>query len=306
MLDRSEEVRYDRCPVCSFAKVRRWRVKEVGDEAYPLDRCDSCGFAFVNPRPSLAFLSAFYAAVGHGNGAGAAREKADPRAVLARERAAPNSTIDARRMIETVGRLMGTADRGRLLDVGCGYGFFSREASAAGFEVVPLETAENEREVAREIAGVAPVACLFEDFDGAPASMSVVLMSQILEHARDVNVWMRKAGDLLIDGGILAIALPNFGSVFRLVLQEREAYICPPAHLNFFDAGSLSALLEKHGFRVERTQWVTRVPDSALKRRLPRALAPFLPIAAAASRGCSRLIDTARLGMMLNLYARKV
>jgi hypothetical protein len=79
-------------------------------------------------------------------------------------------------------------------------------------------------------------------------------MSQILEHVSDVNSWMRNAWGLLKRGGTIAIALPNFNSMFRLVLGRRDPYIIPPEHLNFFSTGNLKALLSKHGFKVIREE----------------------------------------------------
>ena len=87
------------------------------------------------------------------------------------------------------------------------------------------------------LTGLDPVASSFEDFECAPSSFSAVLMSQILEHVCDINQWIIKAHDILADDGVLAIALPNFGSVFRRVMQEKSPYITPPEHLNFFNPG---------------------------------------------------------------------
>ena len=75
-------------------------------------------------------------------------------------------------------------------------------------------------------------------------------MSQILEHACDINLWMEKVHGLLKEEGLVAIAVPNFNSFLRFFLEEREPYITPPAHLNFFSPTSLGRLLEKHGFRA--------------------------------------------------------
>jgi hypothetical protein len=127
-------------------------------------------------------------------------------------------------------------------------------------------------------------------------------MSQILEHAHDIGGWMDKSRDLLAPGGLLAIALPNFDSLARRLLQEREPFICPPEHLNFFSAGSLTRLVEAHGFTVAATEWVTRVPRASLARRLPGALVPLADLAGKVATG---LVDAARLGSVLRLYARK-
>ncbi|MBF0307165.1 MAG: class I SAM-dependent methyltransferase [Alphaproteobacteria bacterium] len=290
-------VRSETCPVCRSA-IRPWRVKTTGDQAFAIDRCGTCGYAFVNPRPGLDVLTRHYARLGHG------REATDARSVLERERTFPNSTVDAARMLATIGALAGGGVGGRFLDVGCGYGFYAARARAAGFEVIALDLAENERGIAEAIGGVTPLACSFEAFECAPGSIRVVLMSHVLEHAFDVQAWIAKAHRILAEDGLLAVALPNFGSLFRLVMQEREPYVCPPDHLNFFDPGSLGRLLAGHGFAVEAVQWVSRLPLTAFEKRLP-ALKPVLPLVGAASWACLRLIDGLRLGATISVYARK-
>jgi len=298
--------RYETCPVCD-GSFKIWRTKVVMEEKYNIDRCKTCGYAFVNPRPSLDFLMNFYSSFGHSHDGGANLIE-DIEAVIARECRYPNSSLDARRMISVINSLLRNknTESKKFLDVGCGYGFFSKEAKDTGFDVLALELARNEGKIAQEMAGVEPIACSFEEFEQGDKSFGIVLMSQILEHALDVNLWMSKAHDLLADDGILAIALPNFGSIFRLVMQEKEPYICPPAHLNFFNPNNLGELLQKHGFVVEKTQWVSRLPSSSFEKRLPGFGQPFLPLVNAMSTATLGAVDFLHLGMTINVYARKI
>jgi len=289
--------------VCS-SQIKMWRVKNVGNENYKLDLCESCGYSFVNPRPSLSFLKHYYTLFGHGHDL-IGKEAPNLTSILADEHNYPNSTLDAVRLIKTIKVLANNVCNNRFLDVGCGYGFFSKEALDAGFEVIALELAENERKIAKEMTGLNPAACSFEDFECAPESLSVVFMSQILEHALDINLWIKKSHDCLVNDGILAIALPNYGSIFRIIMQENDPYICPPAHLNFFTPNSLSRLLEKHGFKVEVVQWVSRIPKRTFEKRLPQFGKPLLRIANAVSSALLKIVDTLHLGMMINVYGRK-
>ncbi len=300
----SEQKQYNVCPICSSA-IKTWRVKRVGSDTYNLDLCGTCGYSFVNPRPSLQFLMDYYSSFGHGH-VGAGNEAPDLKTVLAKEQNDPNSTVDAKRLIKTIKSLVKNHKSNRFLDVGCGYGFFSKEALNAGFDVVALELAKNERAIAKEITGLNPAATSFEEFECAPESLGVVFMSQILEHALDVNLWIKKSRDFLVNDGIIAIALPNYGSIFRMIMQENEPYICPPAHLNFFNPQSLSRLLENHGFKIEAVQWISRIPKRTFEKRLPRLVKPLLPVIDVASSASLKIVDALHLGMMINVYGRKL
>jgi SAM-dependent methyltransferase len=294
------------CPICS-SSVHPWRTKVTSHGDFAITRCAECGYAFVNPRPTLQCLMEFYSTRGHGGPAAVSLSE-----IAAREAAHPNSTRDAGRIIQTTRRLVSDLSGrspARLLDIGCGYGFFSAEAIRQGFDVTALELAETERSMARQIAGLTPIAESFESFQAASRSFHAILMSHVLEHALDVNEWVRKAGSLVAPGGVLAIALPNFGSFLRLALQEEDPYVCPPAHLNYFSARSLSLLLKRHGFNVEQIQWISRInPAVVLQRLLPRrgkSQGISLRVVDTALRGALGAADWLRLGMILNVYARK-
>ena len=305
MPNRSEEkVVLQTCPICS-GSITFWRNKVSKGEKYSINLCHDCGFCFVNPRPSMVFLEDFYATSGHTHDI---QEKnlPDLSVVLAREQVEPNSSIDAKRMIGTIHELINQDGHNTLLDVGCGFGFFSRQALDEKFQVTAIETADNERKVAKQMTGLEPLPLLFEDYTAPDGSTKVVLMSQILEHALDVNEWMDKVHTLLIKDGIVAIALPNYNSIFRRLMQEKEPYICPPAHLNFFSSQSLSTLLEKHGFVVEAVQWVSRMPKSSFDKRLPSFAKFLLPLIHFSANMVLKLIDAVGMGTMINVYARKV
>lgn len=299
----ADAIVHDRCPAC-LSPVAPWRTKTAAGVAYRIDRCTGCGYAFVNPRPGLDAILAYYrsaAASGlHGNAGGSLA------AALAQERAYPNAVVDARRMIATIAALAPAGTPRRLLDVGSGYGFFSREALDADFDVAAIELGDDERRIYREMTGREAADTSFESYTCPPGTQSAVLMSQILEHAIDVEAWVAKVYDCLVPGGILAVALPNFVGLSRLLLQDRDPSICPPVHLNYFSPHSLGRLLGRSGFTVEATQWVSRIPDSALTRRLSGPAAALLPLARVALRAGLAAVDAARLGIIVNVYARKV
>ena len=49
--------------------------------------------------------------------------------------------------------------------MGCGYGFFSREALRKGFEGVAIELASNERAIAERMTDLKPMRVSFEGFE---------------------------------------------------------------------------------------------------------------------------------------------
>jgi SAM-dependent methyltransferase len=188
-----------------------------------------------------------------------------------------------------------------VLDVGCGYGFFSAAAAKRGFAVDSIEVAPLERKIAEELFKIRPIQSGFEEFI-APRSYDGIILSQVLEHAREPVKWIRKSHDLLNEKGVVAIALPNFGSIFTDALKERDPYVIPPAHLNYFSSRSLSGLVERNGFEVLQVETFTRIPRRSFDRRVGKMLGGL------AHSICSvgfRSLDVFLKGNMLNLYARR-
>jgi len=297
-----EKQNYDNCPICS-SRISEWKTKETDTGKYRIDRCVACGYAFVNPRPSFEFLMRYYSSHGHSHNKDTDNKSLE--LILEKEKHYPNSTIDARRIIKTIIGLSPDNQKKNFLDVGCGYGFFTSEALRNKFEVVALELASTEREIAIQMTGLIPVSTSFEEFEYERESFSTILMSQILEHAFDIRSWISKANNLLIVNGLLVIALPNFDSIFRLIMNENEPFICPPTHLNFFSPKNISFFLESQGFKVEKIQYVSRIPPQTFEKRIPMPAKMALPIINGMTGLTLKLLDVLHLGMIINVYARK-
>jgi SAM-dependent methyltransferase len=254
----AEEIHHTACTLCD-GPISRVFTKEGPAGIFQIDRCRRCGFAFVNPTPSLEYIVGYYSTAGHGEGV---MHRTAAEAVAA-EDASPNSTLDAARVAGNLARL--TAGR-KALDVGCGYGFFSRALQQCGFACEALEIADRERRIASELLGFEPQASTFEDFQGG--AYDAIVMSQVLEHAREPLAWLDKAYSLLIPGGVLAIALPNFGGLVTDVLGPRDPYVTPPEHLNYFTPRNLTAAARRVGFEPAEVGSLSRISPEVFSRRL--------------------------------------
>jgi SAM-dependent methyltransferase len=215
------------------------------------------------------------------------------------------SVIDAKRIVKNVSKFTNNVNGLNFLDVGCGHGLISREAMNSEFHVIALELSDIERDVAYSLTKTMPINSSFEDYICDADSFDVINLSQILEHVVDINLWTSKSYYCLKKGGVLAIALPNFNSFLRLILKEGDPYICPPVHLNFFSKKNLIKLLDIHGFDVEYSEFISRIPDEALLKRIPNFLLFTLPIVKILVSAIFKIFDILHIGIMINIYARK-
>lgn len=289
-----------KCLICG-ERAELWGEKRSQEEVFEIYRCCSsdCGFSFSAFRPTPEDISRIYGKSGHGS-----TTRADISQILRLEKEYPNSTLDSERIISEIRLQLDPVVGNDLLDIGAGYGFFSKCAIQAGFNVTALEFAAAESQIFKEITGVTPVESSFEDYAAGEKAFSAILMSQVLEHASDFDLWIRKAATALKPGGILAVAVPNYNSLIRYILGINEPHICPPEHVNFFTEKSLGRLLDKHGFFVQKAHTISRLNPSTLSRRVHAGkpgeilLRPFIAT-------ISGLMDAANMGMYLNIYAKR-
>ncbi|HXJ01055.1 MAG TPA: class I SAM-dependent methyltransferase [Micropepsaceae bacterium] len=214
-------------------------------DGFDVIACDVCGFRHVIPLPDpsaleQAYREAYYTVekptfLSH---AGEDQEWA---------------SLAQRDRLESFERLL-PPNRRRILDIGCGPGFFLKTAQERGWIVRGLEPSRQAAEHARGL-GIAIV----EDFFSARTAASLghydaVHLNNVLEHVPNPLTLMRLARDLLTPGGVLCLNVPNDFTPFqegaRSSLSLPEWWVAPPHHLNYFDFESLSHLVTRLGFAV--------------------------------------------------------
>ena len=290
------------CILC-HGEIGRWASKAGAGRTFHYDRCRRCGFAFVNPRPTLAALGRFYEQYDVESTEGDRSVTGQPK-----ETRVPRADWRHRRLVRRALSLRPAP--GRLLDVGCGFGGIVAAALEAGLQPTGLEAnTEMCAAVARLGPPVTCVAGLFEQFAAPPRSFDYIVMSHVLEHAHDPYGFVAKAHALLAPGGVVWIELPNFDGVYRRLGGTRDPMLWPPAHLNHFNRSSLPLLCERVGLRVAVVRDSFVVPRNVLSKRLgkrARVLAPLVEAGTVAAAGVAKVLTKAtRSGVILSVAAMK-
>ncbi len=148
--------------------------------------------------------------------------------------------------------------RRRLLDIGCGPGFFLKTALARGWSAHGIEPSRQAAAHARSLG--AEVTEDFFNWNSAQklGRFDVVNLTNVLEHVADASQTLSRASNLLEPGGVLCVGVPNDFSLFqiaaRTVADTGDWWLAPPHHLNYFDFESLQNAIEKLDLKVvERT-----------------------------------------------------
>ncbi|MBK8515208.1 MAG: methyltransferase domain-containing protein [Saprospiraceae bacterium] len=159
----------------------------------------------------------------------------------------------------------------------------------------------HERNIFFELNGFYPLHISYEDFI-PEKKFANIIMSQVLEHVNDPNNWILKSSTILQKNGIVIIALPNFGSIFKKIMKSKEPFIIPPYHLNYFTHKSLKTLLNNNDFEVIYSNTVTRIPLNKKFSHFPKIVIPILSLF---GNLVLRFIDLLGYGSIINIYAKK-
>ena len=212
-------------------------------------RCGACGFAFVDPIPGAEALSHLY------RGESDISADSYPKAASRMRRAFIKAIKFARYI------------RGRdVIDVGCGGGFVAEAMRRAGGRAVGLDLSERAIAYARQRFPSCEFACgSIEEFLAGRRSFDFVYCSEVIEHVPDAEAFAAALARLCRRRGRLFVTTPDIGHwrVPRDILSWD-----PPRHVRYFTARSLTLLLQRHGFAVQRKIFKVKPGLQLLAERL--------------------------------------
>ena len=146
---------------------------------------------------------------------------------------------------------------GRLLDFGCGWGFFLGVARERGWEPYGLDPLPGHAVHARAKFGATVVTDILRDDTFPPNFFDAITAFQVFEHLPDPAGDLARLHRMLKPGGVILIEIPNIDTWSARLLGPRHRHFVQD-HLTFFSARTLALLLEKHGFQVLNTYHPTR------------------------------------------------
>ena len=143
------------------------------------------------------------------------------------------------------------ARSGRLIEMGCAYGFFLDEARKS-FKTYGVEVSDAAR--ASCIARGLEVTSTLDAETLARGPFDVAVMLDVIEHLINPGDVLMRLHSAMGPGATLLITTGDFGSALARMMGRRWRLMTPPQHLWFFSQRTLAALLARHGFRVQRVE----------------------------------------------------
>lgn len=173
-----------------------------------------------------------------------------------------------RPMYEAFGEQYLKGRRGRLLDLGCGLGFFVRfVANNYPWEALGVETSAAAVKFARETLGLQSVFhCAVNEASFPDQHFDVICLWDVIEHLADPGPLLMELSRLLKNDGVLFLHTPNVhlqlpkARIKRLIfgMDPGRHYLEARDHLNLYSMKTLERVLARAGF--DRVRFVHLPP----------------------------------------------
>lgn len=207
---------------------RRDYTHSVTDDEFHVVKCVKCGFVFVNPRPNIHEIHAYYTDefyLSH----------------LTAEQLLAETRVRNKAKCAMIGRF----NPGRLLDIGCQKGEFLYEAQRNGWQVNGIEFSDKPPNLFH-------LPIFYGSVEEAPYPadyFDLVTMWAVLEHVHDPRSTLSYIRRVLKKQGRAFVLVPNFNSIPGRLMRHDDV----PRHLVMFTPDTFKRMAEEEGFRVVRT-----------------------------------------------------
>ena len=211
-------------------------------------RCRHCGLIRTAPRPTAASIGHYYP---ESYSPYATTEVTGERTPRKRGLLFRIARAVSKRLVELNTEVTPDIPKGRMLEIGCASGSFLAHMAAQGWAVEGIEFGESAAAKARA-AGFRVQVSSIESAVDPDEPFDLVVGWMVVEHLHDPVAALTKLASWVAPGAWLAISTPNAASLdFRLFRRAGYA-LQVPTHLYHFSPTTLSALLARSGWSVER------------------------------------------------------
>jgi len=234
------------CPLCEgsrYEEIYLARDRHYGiPGVYRVVRCADCSLVFLNPMFSDEELSALYPAdyYAYSDNSGANQGNELLKRILGYRLGTRDPTFPA---------------LGRMLDLGCGVGAFLRRMREAGWETYGVEISKAAAESGRQTAGLNIFSGTLAQAQFPAEWFDYVRSNHSFEHISCPGETLDEVRRILKADGKLMIGVPNIDSLNARMFGQYWWYLGAPVHTFTYSVQTLSALLNKHGFRVDKVTY---------------------------------------------------
>ena len=216
---------HSECLICKSKKLKD--LKRYQNTF--LVKCGTCGFIFSKAIPSEQVLTEHYREYSY-----AGESYLSP--------------VTIKRFNELLDEFEKYRITNRILDVGCGAGFFLQSAMKRGWEVYGTEYSETAVQLCKR-NGITMFGGILDSKKFNGQEFDVITSLEVIEHINNPLEEISHITSLLRKGGLYYSTTPNFNGLLRFYLKDKYNIIVYPEHLCYYTPETLNFLYAKSGLR---------------------------------------------------------
>ena len=242
-----ELLKYVNCNLCNSDSTK----SVMSIDRYNIVKCKKCGLVYVNPRLKEKKLHEIYKKEYFKNSAfNVAKLTFYGYGKYLEEKDYIKATFNERLKI-----INKYSKKGRLLDIGCAFGFFLEIARDDGWDVQGLEIIKYAYQYAINKLKLPVMNKTLEEAKFKSNSFDVVTLFDVIEHLPNPNATIKEARRILKQNGLIAITTPNIGSIpAKLLGRNWEEVKRVREHIYYFSENTLKKLLESNNFKLLKVE----------------------------------------------------
>ena len=223
--------KHHKCLVCEGEQLQPLKGYY---EQHQMVKCQDCSFVFMERIPTLEELDAHYSVYAY-SGEGYL---------------SPITIKSYNLLLDEFEKYRKT---NKILDVGCGRGWFLDAAKKRGWEVYGTEFSSTAVQLNTE-KGIAMKEGKLNPADFENVEFDVITSFEVIEHINNPNEELENIASLLRKGGLFFCTTPNFDSLLRYYLKAAYNVIGYPEHLSYYTKKTLNKVVKKHGLKPIKFQ----------------------------------------------------
>ena len=141
----------------------------------------------------------------------------------------------------------------RFLEIGVGQGWILNKAREVGYRVTGVDLSEPGAEQVHKNSGMQVLVGELAELDLPGSHWDLALIRHTLEHVPEPLEFLREIHRIMVPGGYLVGAVPNFGSLKRRLDGPDWFFLTLPLHRFHYTPKTLSGILAKSGFETVLT-----------------------------------------------------
>lgn len=219
---------HHKCLVCS-SKV----LLDLHDYMdHHLSQCKKCGFVFTKKIPSDKELEEHYKGYGRNDYL---------------------SPITIKRYNELLNTFEEFRKTNKILDVGCGIGYFLEVAKERGWDVYGTEYTNEAIQICSS-KGINMQKGILSSRNYQNEEFDIITSFEVIEHINNPIDELTNFYKVLRKGGLVYLTTPNFNSLLRYRLKSEYNVICYPEHLSYYTPKTLKKLFTCVDFKTKKIE----------------------------------------------------